>query len=841
MTEEIRSVNFSGGVVGPHDCALAVAIPLSAEELAADFEDPRKEFARTVVAPAVRAASGLAAWNGGYAEIASHVAEIVDEVRGLGVTVVERATLADVARLAASRRVVTILAHGPFPLLNEDDVLDRDALWAAFRPDAGDPPASNPTIRRISRESDVRNAQSFAQLIDVLRELIRETRKRFFAEPAAEPGVDILAALEARGSNLGLTRMHLREGIPGAIKSPPIIELADGIKDFDQFCGTLPQSFTGVLEFLACAALWFGPAIRRRRSGCGDILSPNQRARIVPRARLYVNVCRLLAQVPMGYSDATLAVHRTAMDWYKQNQAQERAALASQKIAVPKSPDPNSPAPFTVYIAQTIDSLDDDSRGLADQLKSHGVHVVFDQRIPNNFGDLERQVSRDLNQAQISIHLLGNQYGKPLVDDPRSISHVQYDLAGKVARAAPGALRRLVWIPPQTQLKFAELPAEQQTFLASIMNETGDAAPKILGADFGDFKQALLAEVDPTRPRPDTNERGQLAEPFAEAVKDWSNAVAFEIALGGQSETNASNESPTGQTEAGFESLARDQAEVDPNQMECSVFAGPHVERGSSLFIQAFLHRPDQADHVAAMAAQFDTDARIRGSNPVNADVAIGTVVWLELTAPPGIVVGERVQQVVWRGRSTSVAFEAGVPRDYGEASFVATIQVSIDSVPCGKVRFKTVIGPDRAAGPLPVRGIRNWERYCSAFISHSSKDRDEVLKRVQMLKRLRIEVFQDVLSIEPGEEFAPLIYRRIDECDVFFLFWSTAAKASTWVHNELTHALARRKPENGDLPDLVPVILEGPPAPLPPPELAHLNFNDPILNFLSVKYLPKS
>jgi hypothetical protein len=46
---------------------------------------------------------------------------------------------------------------------------------------------------------------------------------------------------------------------------------------------------------------------------------------------------------------------------------------------------------------------------------------------------------------------------------------------------------------------------------------------------------------------------------------------------------------------------------------------------------------------------------------------------------------------------------------------------------------------------------------------------------------------------------------RMIDECDVFFLFWSTCAKASDWVHKELVRALNRRKPENGDLPYLIP------------------------------------
>src|SRR5580698_6342320 len=99
MTEDSRPAGDVGDIVQPRACALAVAIPLTVDELAADFDDPRKEFVRTFVAKPLRATSGLAAWNNGYADIASHVLDVIGEMRRVGVTVVQRATLADVARL----------------------------------------------------------------------------------------------------------------------------------------------------------------------------------------------------------------------------------------------------------------------------------------------------------------------------------------------------------------------------------------------------------------------------------------------------------------------------------------------------------------------------------------------------------------------------------------------------------------------------------------------------------------------------------------------------------------------------------------------------------------------
>jgi hypothetical protein len=126
---------------------------------------------------------------------------------------------------------------------------------------------------------------------------------------------------------------------------------------------------------------------------------------------------------------------------------------------------------------------------------------------------------------------------------------------------------------------------------------------------------------------------------------------------------------------------------------------------------------------------------------------------------------------------------------------------------------------------PKPTGEAR---RYSRAFISYASKDRAEVLRRVQMLKSVGIDFFQDVLNLEPGDRWAQELYKHIDESDVLFLFWSTAAKESEWVAKEWQYALEKK----GD--DFIrPVGIEGPPIPAPPEPLRHLHFGDPILYFL--------
>jgi hypothetical protein len=74
-------------------------------------------------------------------------------------------------------------------------------------------------------------------------------------------------------------------------------------------------------------------------------------------------------------------------------------------------------------------------------------------------------------------------------------------------------------------------------------------------------------------------------------------------------------------------------------------------------------------------------------------------------------------------------------------------------------------------------------------------------------------------------------LYRQIDRCDLFLLFWSQAAKDSEWVRREVKYALGLGK----RVPEIRPVVVEGPPVPLPWDELAHLHFNDRLLSMLAV------
>ena len=256
------------------------------------------------------------------------------------------------------------------------------------------------------------------------------------------------------------------------------------------------------------------------------------------------------------------------------------------------------------------------------------------------------------------------------------------------------------------------------------------------------------------------------------------------------------------------------------------------------------------------MAREFDESARRLGFSSLEVEIPRGSRLQVEL-ALPGLEIDDSVQTFVWRGRAVSVQFAVTVPPAQAPGNLIGKVTVYLQGAPIGHIRFKIQITARRlrlatftpppgepATGPSPLIGGTGEKlepqplgdeacRYKQAFVSYAMKDLNEVMKRVQMLERLHVSFFQDLLDLEPGERWERKLYQHIDDCDVFMLFWSTASKESKWVTKEVQYALARKGGEDSRPLEIVPVLIEGPPVPLPNPELAHLHFNDKLLYYM--------
>ena len=62
------------------------------------------------------------------------------------------------------------------------------------------------------------------------------------------------------------------------------------------------------------------------------------------------------------------------------------------------------------------------------------------------------------------------------------------------------------------------------------------------------------------------------------------------------------------------------------------------------------------------------------------------------------------------------------------------------------------------------------------------------------------------------GARWRDEIFRKIDQCDLFLLFWSAAARNSNWVIKEAERAIALQAAQQGQEPDIAVIVLDGPP-----------------------------
>jgi len=261
--------------------------------------------------------------------------------------------------------------------------------------------------------------------------------------------------------------------------------------------------------------------------------------------------------------------------------------------------------------------------------------------------------------------------------------------------------------------------------------------------------------------------------------------------------------------------------------VDISAFAPAEIARGDDALVQVYLHRPEQQLVAVQLAQESDPSAARRGVTTLLVEAAEGQRIDIFLNAP-GATIDQPAQFLVWYGEPRACQFVMNVPLELAKNALPVTATVSVNGGPAGSLRFMlpVVRRAEDAVDRVEIKG-HAARRYSRAFLSYASPDRAEVLKRAQALKAARIEFFQDLLSLEPGERWEKRLYEEIDRCDLFLLFWSSHARASEWVKKETDLALKRHNGDDSAAPDIVPIVLEGPPSPRPHDDWKAIHFND--------------
>ncbi len=180
---------------------------------------------------------------------------------------------------------------------------------------------------------------------------------------------------------------------------------------------------------------------------------------------------------------------------------------------------------------------------------------------------------------------------------------------------------------------------------------------------------------------------------------------------------------------------------------------------------------------------------------------------------------------IMWSGDITNVSFIVKTPHGLSPGVYPGQVNILHNGVRLARLIFELTVGK-RQEDQGNINASR--QEFRSAFASYASADREEVLRRVQGIRATGIDVFVDVLTLRGGQSWEEELYRHIRTRDIFYLFWSSAARDSEWVAREWHYALNEK-----GLDFIHPIPLVSPDVVPPPEELRSKHFNDIILAVL--------
>jgi hypothetical protein len=261
----------------------------------------------------------------------------------------------------------------------------------------------------------------------------------------------------------------------------------------------------------------------------------------------------------------------------------------------------------------------------------------------------------------------------------------------------------------------------------------------------------------------------------------------------------------------------------------------PAVQPGQTIMVDVWAHTERQRAEVARRIQQAsspsDSPPVIRSKGPSR--IQRGTILLVRLSFPE-FHVGSPEDIICWEGEIATASFAVAVPTEIVEGMKTGSVTAHSE----GGLRIAEVLLPIKVAANSVSTAAKtqSFHDYRKGFASYASQDRDEVLGRIQGMQKVKpdLHVYVDVIELRSRDDWEEKLQQVIPQNDVFFLFWSAAAKKSSHVEREWRYALDCR-----GIGFIDPVPLVSPEEVPPPKELGTIHFNDRILAFL--KHRPTS
>lgn len=154
--------------------------------------------------------------------------------------------------------------------------------------------------------------------------------------------------------------------------------------------------------------------------------------------------------------------------------------------AAPTIKSPVAAPRGSVYLAETTSDLNVERDKIKRELQSRGYTVLPDQPLPLDMAHFEKVVRECLNKSQLSVHLIGANYGVIPEASERSVAFLQNELAAERCRGSN--FSRIIWMPPGLDAN----ETRQQQFITYLCEEpTAQHGAEVLQTSIEDLKTVI--------------------------------------------------------------------------------------------------------------------------------------------------------------------------------------------------------------------------------------------------------------------------------------------------------------------------------------------------------------
>jgi hypothetical protein len=261
-------------------------------------------------------------------------------------------------------------------------------------------------------------------------------------------------------------------------------------------------------------------------------------------------------------------------------------------------------------------------------------------------------------------------------------------------------------------------------------------------------------------------------------------------------------------------------------RVDATAYCPKRLKAGESELLQIMVHLRGQRREALCMARAADPSSRPAAPSKDLGELALGDTVAVSLDVT-GAKVNDPPTAQKWQGETLTFGFRVATD---GQTKYVAISAVlSVNGTHVGRIVFRRPVALQYSfTDVLALIWTPRLSRFKRAFFSYARVDRQRVVPIAREYEKYGISFFQDLLDLDPGERWKRRLYKEIDRCDVFVLFWSCASKNSEWVIKEADRAWRRQARNGGLRPTLRPEVLEHP-APQPDQDwLREFHFDDP-------------